>query len=148
MLNIGVLKHVVRAENIQQLSGLEQCYPWRARMLIPDPIFFIPDPGPMVKKIPDPGSASKTFFLSSQKYDSGCSSRIRIPDPDLDLLPIRDPESPCGQKGTGSRILIRNTVQYNQAATYYYPRINLLFSETWYDRGGRGCLRREWKLRH
>jgi hypothetical protein len=31
-----------------------------------------------------------------------------IPDPDLDFLPIPDPGS-RGQKGTGSRIRIRNT---------------------------------------
>jgi hypothetical protein len=41
--------------------------------------------------IPDP-----TFFPS------------RIPDPDADFLPIPDPGS-RGQKGTGSRIRIRNT---------------------------------------
>jgi hypothetical protein len=35
-------------------------------------------------------------FLSSRKYDSGCSSRI----PDLDFLSIPDPEF-RGQKGTG-----------------------------------------------
>jgi hypothetical protein len=64
--------------------------------------------------IPDPGSASKNlsilspkkWFLSSRKYDLGCSSRI--PDPDADFLPIPDPGS-RGQKGTGSRIRIRNT---------------------------------------
>jgi hypothetical protein len=41
-------------------------------------------------------------YLSSPKYDPGCSSRNRIPDPDFfDVLPIPDPG---GQKGTGSRI--------------------------------------------
>ncbi len=43
----------------------------------------------------------KKLFLSSWKYDLGCSSRIRIPDP--------HPGS-RGRKGTGSRIRIRNTV--------------------------------------
>jgi hypothetical protein len=43
--------------------------------------------------IADPGSASKNFnpkkwFLSSRKYDPGCSSRILDPDPDF--LPIPD----------------------------------------------------------
>jgi hypothetical protein len=69
-------------------------------MFIPDPNFF------------HPGSSSKNFkyfnpkkwFLSSRKYDSGCSSQIRIPDPDPDYLPIPDLGSKC-QKGTGSRIL-------------------------------------------
>jgi hypothetical protein len=67
--------------------------------------------------IADPGSASKNlsiltpkkpkkWFLSSRKYDPSCSSRI--PDPDADFLPIPDPGS-RGQKGTGSRIRIRNT---------------------------------------
>ncbi len=62
--------------------------------------------------IPDRGSASKNlsiltpkktkkWFLSSRKYDKGCSSRI--PDPDADFLPIADPGS-RGQKGTESRI--------------------------------------------
>jgi hypothetical protein len=48
----------------------------------------------------------KKWFLSSRKYDPGCSSRI--PDPDSDFLPIADTGS-RGQKGTGSRIRIRNT---------------------------------------
>jgi hypothetical protein len=48
----------------------------------------------------------KKWFLSSRKYDPGCSSRI--PDPDADFPPIPDPGS-RGQKGTGSRI--RNTVK-------------------------------------
>ncbi len=57
---------------------------------------FIPDPGS--KRFPDPGSAtaskslsilSQNLFLSSRKYDPGCSSRIRI----LIFLPIPDPGS-------------------------------------------------------
>jgi hypothetical protein len=32
-------------------------------------------------------------FLSSRKYDPGCSSWIRIPDPNPDFLPIPDPGS-------------------------------------------------------
>jgi hypothetical protein len=54
---------------------------------------FIPDP-----KAFHPGSASKNLsiltpklFLSSRKYDPGCSSQIRIPDPDTDILSIPDP---------------------------------------------------------
>jgi hypothetical protein len=43
----------------------------------------------------------KKWFLSTQKYDPGCPS-------DPDFLPIPDPGS-RGQKGTGSRIRIRNT---------------------------------------
>ncbi len=69
---------------------------------IADPTFF------------HPGSTSKNliiltqkkWFLSSRKYDPGCSSRISDPDPDF--LPIPNPGS-RGQKGTGSRIRVRNT---------------------------------------
>jgi hypothetical protein len=69
-------------------------------------IFSIPD-----KKIPDPGSASQNLGIFTQKIDSKLSeiwSGMFIPDPDLDFLPIPDPGS-RGQKGTGSRIRIRNT---------------------------------------
>jgi hypothetical protein len=66
---------------------------------------FIPDPGSdfFPSRIPDPGSRilikefkyfkpkkSKKWFLSSKKYDPGCSSRI--PDPDADFLPSRNPD--------------------------------------------------------
>jgi hypothetical protein len=93
-------------------------------MFIPDPgsDFFqsrIPDPnclhpGSRIRtvSIPDPGSSSnnlsiltpkkpKKWFLSSKKYNLGCSSRI--PDPDAYFLPIPDPGS-RGHKGTQSRI--------------------------------------------
>jgi hypothetical protein len=84
----------------------------RIRDVYPRSDFFpsrIPDPNCL-----HPGSASKNlsiltpkkWFLSSRKYDPGCSSRI--PDPDADFLPIPDPGT-RGQKGTGSRIRIRNT---------------------------------------
>jgi len=52
----------------------------------------------------------KKWFLSSQKYDPGCSSRIlifypsRIPDSEVKKGPV-----PTSLKGTGSRIRIRNT---------------------------------------
>jgi hypothetical protein len=49
---------------------------------------------------------TQKLFQCSRKYDPGCSSRIQIPDPDLDFLPFPDPGSRA-QKGTGSRI--RNT---------------------------------------
>jgi hypothetical protein len=53
----------------------------------------------------------KKWFLSSKKYDPGCSSRI--PDPDADFLPSRIPDAGSrGQKGTKSRIRIRNTGTY------------------------------------
>jgi hypothetical protein len=81
------------------------------RISHPHPNFFLP--GSRVKKIPGSASASASknlsiltqkVFLSSRKYDPGFSSRI----PDLDFLPIPHPGS-RGQKGTGSRIRIRNT---------------------------------------
>ncbi len=55
---------------------------------IPDPNFSIRIPDPyqnlsiLTKKI--------VFFLNSQKYNPGCSSRI--PDADHDFLPIPDPD--------------------------------------------------------
>jgi hypothetical protein len=83
-------------------------------MFIPDLNFF--HPGSRVKKILGSRIRIKIFkyfnqkiVLSSRKYDPGCFSRIRIPDRDLDFLPILDPGS-RGQKGTGSRIRVRNTV--------------------------------------
>jgi hypothetical protein len=76
---------------------------------IPDPTFFHPGSRIRTVSIPNHGSASKNlsivttkyqkkWFLSSNKYDPGCSSRI--PDPDADFLPIPDPVS-RDQKGTG-----------------------------------------------
>ncbi len=70
------------------------------------------DPGCLSRirifSIPNPGSASKILsivpqklFLSSRKYDPDCSSRI---------LNFTHPGS-RDQKGTGSRIQIRNTVE-------------------------------------
>jgi hypothetical protein len=87
-------------------------------MFIPDPgsdffpsqirLFSIPDPGSeqSQSRIPDPHQKILCFnpkkgFLSSRKYDPGCSSRIR-------MLTSTHPGS-RGQKGTGSRIRIRNT---------------------------------------
>jgi hypothetical protein len=64
-------------------------------MFITDPNFF--HPGYATKNL---GCfIPKKIFLSSRKYDLGCSSR----DPDPDILPIPDPRS-RGEKGTGSWI--------------------------------------------
>jgi hypothetical protein len=75
-------------------------------MFIPDPKFF----PSRIQGHNDSGSAKKNLsnfnpqlFLSYRKYDPGCSFRIRIPDPDLDFLPIPDPGS-ISKIGTGSRI--------------------------------------------
>ncbi len=48
------------------------------------------------------------LFLSSRKYDQGCSSRIQIPDPDYEFLPIPDAGV---KKAPGSRIRIPNTAR-------------------------------------
>ena len=78
-------------------------------------------PGSRIRtvSIPDPGSSSKNlniltpkkakkWFLSSKKYDLGCSSRI--PDPDADFLPSRIPDPEVKKApNPGSRIRIRNT---------------------------------------
>ncbi len=93
---------------------------------------FIADPGSefSLSQIPDPGSKRsriricirikefnycnpKEWFLSSRKYDLGCSSRFRIPDSDLVYLPIPDPDPQhCTQLTAGSAKTTRicNTV--------------------------------------
>jgi hypothetical protein len=82
---------------------------WRIRDVYPGSDFFpsrIPDPGSELSpsRIPDhikefkylnPKKAKK-WFLSSKKYDPGCSSRIR-------MLTFSHPGF-RGQKGTQSRI--------------------------------------------
>jgi hypothetical protein len=80
---------------------------------------------------PDPGSASKRLsiltqklFLSSRKYDPGCSSRIRIPGTDF-FLPIPDPGS-RGQKCTWSRIRIRNTDFYPRLLEFHHATCPLM----------------------
>ncbi len=82
-------------------------------MFIPDPTFFHPGSRIRTVSIPDPGSSSKNlsiltlkkakkkWFQSTKKYEPGCSSRIR-------MLTFSHPGS-RGQKGTQSRIRIRNT---------------------------------------
>jgi hypothetical protein len=58
---------------------------------IPDPNFFHPGSRIHIKdfKYLNP----KNGFLSSWKYEPGCSSWIRIRDPDPDFVPIPDPGS-------------------------------------------------------
>jgi hypothetical protein len=88
----------------------------------PDPTFFHPGSRIRTVSIPDPGSSSKNlsilnpqkakkWFLSSKKYDPGCSSRI--PDPDADFLPSRIQGSkryPIPDPGSGSATL-QKTIQ-------------------------------------
>jgi hypothetical protein len=90
---------------------------------VPLGLYFIivPDPG-CLSRIPNffnPGFAStnsntgilkqKKLFLSSRKYDPGCSSRIRIPDPDpvIYLSRIPDPGvKKAPDPGSGSATLV------------------------------------------
>ncbi len=79
---------------------------------ISDPNFFHHGSG--VKKIPGSGSASKKLRILTHKIVSKLSeilSRMFIPDPDLDFLPISDPgvkKSP--DPGSGSATLFYPTV--------------------------------------
>ncbi len=78
----------------------------RASLRIRD--MFIPDPGSECFSIPgfpwkNWSILTQKLFLSSRKYDPGCSSRIQI----LIFLPIPDLRS-RGQKGAGG-FRIRNT---------------------------------------
>jgi hypothetical protein len=84
----------VSTTNVQNF--IPTCPVLRIRDKHPGSEFF--HPGARVKKFrildPDPYRrisvffSPKKLFLSSRKYDPGCSSRI--PDPDLDFLPIPD----------------------------------------------------------
>jgi hypothetical protein len=93
-------------------------------MFIPDPVsdFFpsrIPDPNCLhpgsrirIKEIKyfNPKKPKK-WFLSSRKYDPGCSSRI--PDPDADFLPIPDPgvkKAPDPRSGSATLLACDNDV--------------------------------------
>jgi hypothetical protein len=95
---------------------------------------FIPDPGSdfFPSRIPDPNclhlgsrilikefnylltpKKAKKWFLSSKKYDLGCSSRI--PDPDADFLPSRIPDpgvkkAPNPGSGSATLFCIYNNV--------------------------------------
>ncbi len=88
---------------LSYFAGLETAV-WRIRDVYPGSrirLFTIPDPGSELSssRIPDPHQRiltpkkAKKSFLSSKKYDPGCSSRIR-------MLTFSHP---------GSRIRIRNT---------------------------------------
>jgi hypothetical protein len=88
----GVYFAVLRNRDVYPGS---QLFPSR----IPDPNSFHPGFRIRIKEFKyfNP----KNLFLSTRKYDSVCSSRIRI----LSFYPSRIQ----GSKGTGSRIRIRNT---------------------------------------
>jgi hypothetical protein len=87
-------------------------------MFIPDPSFFIPDPGSRVDKIPDPGSGSKNVSILNKKNDTKFSkikSGQFIPDPGSGFFSILDPGS-RGQKSTG--YLILNTKNCKEQIRY------------------------------
>ncbi len=104
------------------LVPLHRCVVWAAFFSVADPaclsrirLFSIPDPGSelspsriLIKefKYCNPKN-SKKWFLSSKKYDPGCSSRI--PDPDADFLPSRIPDpgvKKVPDPGSGSATLV------------------------------------------
>jgi hypothetical protein len=73
-------------------------------MFIPDPTFFHPGSRIRIKEFKyfNP----KKWFLSSRKYDPGCSSWI--PDPDADFYTYRIPDpgvKEAPDPGSGSAIL-------------------------------------------
>jgi hypothetical protein len=55
-------------------------------------MFSIPDVGSQIRIKEFKNFSQKKWFLSSQKYDQGFPSRIRIPDLIPDFLPIPDPD--------------------------------------------------------
>jgi hypothetical protein len=100
------------------------------RIRDPDPTFSIPDPNCLY-----PGSRirikefkyfiyfnPKKWFLSSRKYDPGCSSRI--PDPDANFLPIPDPGvKKAPDPGSGSATLVK----FLDTGTVRYPNLHMIF---------------------
>jgi hypothetical protein len=85
---------------------------------IPDPNCLHPGSRILIKEFKyfNPRKSKKKWFLSSKKYDPGCSSRI--PDPDADFLPSQIPD-PGVKKvpNSGSRIRIRNTAIFRNKVT-------------------------------
>jgi hypothetical protein len=81
-------------------------------MFIPDPNFFHPGSrihGQKDSRIQDPAPHPENLSILTQTIVSKLSeiwSKIFIPDPDLDFLPIPDPGF-TGQEGTEFRIRIR-----------------------------------------
>jgi hypothetical protein len=95
--------HMSSKSNVCLLYECTQCCGCGCLSRIPDPTFFHPGSRIRTVSIPDPESRilikefkyfnpkkAKKLFLSSKKYDPGCSSRI--PDPDADFLPSRIPD--------------------------------------------------------
>jgi hypothetical protein len=113
---------------------------------IPDPTFFhpgswIPDPNCL-----HPGSRirikefkyfnPKKWFLSSRKYDPGCSSRI--PDPDPDFLPIPDPGvKKAPDPGSGSATLVKKINECSASFNFMWKFFAV------YEVGSRDSLKEE-----
>ncbi len=108
--NLGESLPVLRIRDVY--PGSDFCPSW-----IPDPNCLHPGSRIRIKEFKyfNP-KKTKKWFLTSKKYDPGCSSRI--PDPDADFLPIPDPGF-WGQKGTRSQIRIRNTGLYDSIRKRY-----------------------------
>ncbi len=91
-------------------------FPFRSRIQI----CFIPDPGSASKNL---SILTQKLFLSSRKYDSDCSSRIRIPDTDPNFLPIPNPGSRDKKRhrlepGSGSATLPECYLTFFSSSTY------------------------------
>jgi hypothetical protein len=98
----SMLRPVLRIRDVYPGSAF---FPSR----IPDPNCLHPGSRILIKefKYLNPKKAKK-WFLSSKKYDPGCSSRI--PDPDADFLPSQSPDPGVKKPpNPGSLIRIRNT---------------------------------------
>jgi hypothetical protein len=97
-----------RNKKVASVWRIRDVYPGsRIRLFsIPDPNCLHPGSRILIKEFKyfNPKKAKK-WFLSSKKYDPGCSSRI--PDPNVDFLPSRIPD-PGVKKAPnpGSRIRI------------------------------------------
>ncbi len=89
---------------MQVLLRIRDVYP--GSEFFPSRILIFPSRIPIRIKEISIFLTKKKWFLSSRKYDPDCSSRIGIPDPEPDFLPIPDPGS-RGQKATGSATLLR-----------------------------------------
>jgi hypothetical protein len=85
-------------------------------MFIPDPNFFHPKSRIRIKEFKY--FKPKKWFLSFWKYDSDCSSRIRI----LTIYPSRISD-PRVKKATDPRFQIRNTAQKGGSFALFYLHV-------------------------
>ncbi len=84
-------KAVLRIRDVYPVSDFFPSQIPDPRSQVPRPNFSIPDPGARIRIKEFKYFNQKKWFLSSRKYDQGCSSRI--PNPDPFFLPIPDPGS-------------------------------------------------------